>query len=227
MKINYYHNRKYISNSDLGELRRLMRGEPSLDRKKYFGFGNLVDAMLSEPKLLTPHLLMFKDHKGEQTFTQEEWDKAEEIVHEARKDPWVQHALQGELQAESYVEEHEFEWQGIRETLPMRCKYDSLMSMDAMAADFKTTIAANMQGLKNSLERFDNDRQAALYMDLNNLNRFIFIGLGKTRSRSTKRYPIIHFVVKRGDDFYRQGLAKYTYLAYRYKHLIHNFNLPQ
>jgi hypothetical protein len=204
----------------------MMRGEPQLKRGMYFGIGNLVDAFLTDKSCLNEHLRTFTDHKGEVQFTEAQWKQGKEMAEDALKDKWTQMMLaDGDVQAEAYVDEHTFLYQGIPVTLPMKCRYDVLVKQHLLGCDFKTTIAQNLTAFRAALDKFDNDRQAALYMDLNGLDKFIFIGIGKSKDKVTRRYPIFHYVVQRGDATYQQGLDKYTQLGFHYKLLIHDFKI--
>jgi len=218
--MNYYDIPDYASNSDLGELDRLLNGghEFGGDKKTIFAFGNLVDALISEPELVNHENQTVKDAHGEVlTFTQVEWDKAQRMRKAALDHPFVK-LLVGcmEFQVVAINPKFEIDCEYAKFTIPARGKADGIAKAIKTGMDLKTTACTNLKAFIDSLMLFDYDRQSAWYMDLFGLDRFIFVGIGKTQNRKGQHEIFIH-AVERGDEMYKSGLAKYQKLAFMYK----------
>lgn len=207
-----YYLRDEISNSDLSSL---------LDREKLYNleqiyrFGNLVDAMITEPSRVD-HLNRQVD--GEQ-FTEQEWATAYFMYNSFRKDEMCQALLKiSEGQRVFTDDNFEIECQGVVFTIPARCKFDLWMIGLNYGADIKSTACENEKQFKNAIDHFDYDRQASYYMDISKSDKFLFIGISKMPP-----HKIFKVAIKHGDELYNSGKQKYSELAFKYWSLYYNF----
>jgi hypothetical protein len=221
--MNYYDEIDYVSNSDLGELKKLLNCE--VDRctnlKEIFAFGNLVDALISEPELVNEEAQTVVDAHGEVlSFTQAQWDQAQRMKRAAHNHPFVKLLVDHmEFQAVAKVEKFEIDCEYAKFTIPARGKADGIARAIKTGMDLKTTACTTVKSFLDSIALFDYDRQAAWYMDLFKLDRFIFVGISKKQNRQGHHEILLH-AVERNDEMYKSGLAKYQKLAFQYKTLI-------
>lgn len=207
-----YYSRPEISNSELGWLEKYWLPQSFvIDLEAAYRFGNLLDAMITEPEFINHFNYTLS---GEQ-FTQEEFKKAADMKKAFMADPFCKAlAAQSEMQKVIIEKDWIIEYNGITICIDMRCKYDFFRSDIDIAADLKSTACTTQKAFEQSIYHFNYDRQGALYMDLGKKNNFIFIGVSKVEPHKIFKVP-----VKRGDALYNSGKAKYHELAFKYSYL--------
>ena len=93
--------------------------------------------------------------------------------------------------------------------------YEALFQLDGylpkfgIGKDDKTTAARSQAQFESSIDRFNYDRQAYWYMEIAELDRFVFIGASKTRIGE-----VFIKIIKRGDPLWLSGKEKASALAY-------------
>jgi len=122
-------------------------------------------------------------------------------------------AAQCEMQKVSVKERFEIDYYGFKFYLAMRAKWDFFAPLIDLSGDLKTTASTTQKQFEESIYHYNYDRQAALYMDLENKSNFIFIGISKAN------FKIFKVPVKRGGEIYNSGKKKYQELAFRYWYL--------
>lgn len=204
-----YFQRPEISNSDLTSLKKYFQPERQVyDIEQAYRFGSLVDAIITEAHRVN---FLTREVDGEK-YNQQEFDTARKMKDVALRDDFFRHILKSAaMQHVTIKPEFEIEYGGHRFTMPMRCKWDFWGGNNSLIdGDLKSTACLSESSFVQSVDYFDYDRQAALYMDLENRSRFIFLAISK------KNFKIFKFAIKRGDPIYERGRAKYQELAFRY-----------
>lgn len=211
-----YYERPETSNSDLGWLEKYWLPQSFvIDLEAAFRFGSLVDAMITEPEQVD----YFKMTVAGVTYNKAEFEKAIEIKKVFFSDPFCKSlAAQCELQKVSSNDAFLITYNEFQFTLPVRCKWDFFASRIDLCGDLKTTAAETQKQFEHSIFHYNYDRQAAFYMDIENKSNFIFIGISK------KNKKIFKVIVRRGDNIYKSGRAKYEELAFRYWYLFGTIN---
>lgn len=206
-----YYDRPEISNSTLGELEKYwMPQSYIIDLEAAFRFGSLVDGLITEDGQVD----FYKMQVGGVQFQKEEFEKAHKMKKIFYADPFCKSlAAQCEMQKVSIKHGFEILYNGFKFWLDMRAKWDFFANKIDLSGDLKTTACTTLKQFKESIYHYNYDRQAALYMDLENKSNFIFIGISKVN------FEIFKVPVKRGSEIYNSGKDKYQELAFRYYYL--------
>jgi hypothetical protein len=205
-----YYNRSEVSNSDLTELKNILHPRMELgDKDKNFRFGNLVDAVITEPSRVDYYRLTVDDEQ----YSEEEFRHAQEMQKvlrmEARRDPFLAKVLDiAEPQRIMVNKAQQFEYCGFPFSLDTRCKWDWWLG--AYGGDFKTTSASTQQQFEAAVDFFDWDRSRAWYMDIALSDRDFIYAVSK------KNFKVFKKFITRGDKVYSQGREKYEELAFQY-----------
>lgn len=225
MNINYYQQHKFISNSTLTQFSGYLYGGFKVPNLQIaFDFGNLVDAMLTSPELIDfdENDLYCEDGRVIH-FEQEDINRAQAMARSLQDDPIFagifpymkkQHAF--------YRTNFQFDYDGLKFTLPMRCKMDGV-KLGSMGADVKTTNTKSQHDFNHHMEILDYDRQGSLYMDMAKIDKMIYFAVSKKPDKRDT-FKVFHFTIERGDRAYLRGRDKYNRLAFYYYTMIHNFN---
>lgn len=210
-----YYLRPEVSNSDLGMLQAyFMNKEQLYDIQQAYRFGNLIDAMITEPNRCD-HLRYRVD--GEQ-FSAQEWQTARLMLEAFRKDALCALMLRqsgGQVVKDKMMQ---LTYSGVYFELPARCKYDLWMQELHYGADIKSTVCTTQKQFEESITYFNYDRQAAWYMDISGADKHMFIGISKKSP-----YKIFKLPVTRHGDMYETGRLKYEELAFKYWCLFEGF----
>lgn len=205
-----YFQRPEVSNSDLSKLKKVLAGQPieSFEEglKEAFKFGNLVDAMLTDPGKVNYYSLKVNNEE----YTEEEFFRAKKMC-----DNFFANNLCKMLHSKcegqkTLTKTLQISHNGVEFELPARCRYDLYSKEIGMAGEIKTTAATTLNAFKASIPFLDYDRARAWYMDISGIENELFIGLSK------KNYQVFVVPVKKGDEIYLAGKAKYSELAYEY-----------
>jgi len=211
----YYH-RSEVSNSDLTTLKNLLHPRLQFgDRETAFRFGNLVDAIITEPKRVNFYTLTVDDEQ----YTEDEFRHAEEMFgalrREAIKDQFLNIVLNEANTQHIMVRLNQrFEYSQFPFMLDTRCKWDWWLPKEKVGVniggDLKTTFASTQKEFEEAIDFFDWDRSRAWYMDIAGTDRDFIYAISKKTNRVFK-----HFI-HRGDATYERGRAKYEELAFQY-----------
>lgn len=208
-----YFIRPEVSNSDLSWLKSYwMPADQIADYTDAYRFGNLIDAMITEPERVN----FFLWTVDEVVYSKEEFERAERMKQSFYNDPLCRQLLrQAVMQKVSSRDEFPVEYNGFTFTLPVRCKWDLFCEAFDMSGDIKSTTATTQKQFEEAVSYFDYDRQRAWYMDIENRNNDIIIGISKVN------YKVFKVPIKRGDSLYNSGKEKYQDLAFRWWYLFH------
>lgn len=202
-----------LSNSELGQLKKGIFNVNSPKHLQHiFDFGNLVDALLTEP----PEVVQ----KYRQLCGEEKWQQALKMVEQCEKDPVIKLMIDHSIPQYIFVRLLNVKYLDYQFNIRSKCKFDLFMKTRLSGIDFKTLSVSNYQQFKDSIHHFDYDRQAAFYMDLARIKRFWIIGISKIN------FQIFKLCIQHGDHIYTRGKKKYSYWAWKYHTLIHNLIIP-
>ena len=207
-----YYNRTEVSNSDLTELKNLLHPRQQFgDKEAAFRFGNLVDAIITEPERVDYYHFKVNDEQ----YTEEEFlhakDMPNALRHEARHDAFLAKVLElSDTQRFMVNKAQQFEYCDFKFTLDTRCKWDWWLQMANFGGDLKTTFAETQQQFDEAVNFFDWDRSRAWYMDIAHSNQDFIYGISKKNCRIFKKF------IQRGDNIYNRGREKYEELAFNY-----------
>ncbi len=210
-----YYNLPEVSNSDLHEVMKIFYEEQQRgDIEAAYRFGNLVDALITEPNRCN-HIKRTVD---DVQFTEDEWRIAYEMLKAFRADPIGQVYLKNSV-GQKVFQHHNFEieYQGFTFSVSARCKYDLFHKLAYHGGDIKSTVATTQKQFEESIRYFDYDQQRAWYMDLSGSSQDMLFGISK------KNFQVFKFPIRRGDKTYVSGKEKYQAAAFRYWYLFTNF----
>lgn len=202
-----YYDKPEVSNSDLSEMQNyFMPKDYVMDLRDAYRFGNLIDAMLTEPHRVD----FFKQQVDGESFKKPEWQLAMQMRDAGKKDPMTMQMMKlcsGQAVKTKLVE---FDYFGFKFRLLMRCKFDFWSEQMGWGADLKSTTATSLKQFVDACYHFNYDRQRAVYMKIADSPRDMLIGISK------KNLKVFHLPITRGDEFHRSGEAKLNELAFKY-----------
>lgn len=223
--LNYYKQTQFVSNSEIGKFMNWLQGKYGISYASA-SFGNLLDALMTEEELVSHEnrtVCMADGVYAE--FSEEDFSRAMLMRETAYKDPTISLIMKNmDFQYEKYIDCFEIEHSGRTFSLPFRIKMDGNARRIRTGMDLKSTIATTQKQFEESILHFNYDRQSSVYMDVEELDRFWFVGVGK-KPLKNGTHPVFKKAVKRGDEFYQAGRAKYQYWCDLYDALIHNLNI--
>ena len=207
-----YYQRPEVSNSDLTELKNILYPRTQYgDKEKAFKFGNLIDAMITEPE----RVRYDKRTVDDVTYSREEFELAEAMKRairmEARKDPLILYALERSDKQRFMVNQAQrFQYGSFEYTLDTRCKWDFWLPTMGFGGDLKSTFATSQKQFEEAVDFFDWDRSRAWYMDIAGSRQDFIVGISK------KNQKVFKVFIKRDDKIYKRGKEKYDELAFRW-----------
>lgn len=207
-----YYQRPEVSNSDLTELKNILYPRTQYgDKEKAFKFGNLIDAMITEPERVRYDKRMVDDA----TYSREDFELAEAMKRairmEARKDPLILYALERSDKQRFMVNQAQrFQYGSFEYTLDTRCKWDFWLPTMGFGGDLKSTFATSQKQFEEAVDFFDWDRSRAWYMDIAGSRQDFIVGISK------KNQKVFKVFIKRDDKIYKRGKEKYDELAFRW-----------
>jgi hypothetical protein len=198
-----------ISNSDLSWLKSILQPPKVIfDTDIVFAFGNLLDAIITEPNRIDFHKRMLDGVRYKKT----DFTKAEKMCNSYLSDEYCRSLLKKATFQDIIIKENfEINFNGCIFTVDARCKWDLLIRNISLGADIKSTDAKTQIEFESAINYFDYDRQAAWYMDITNIDIMIIIGISK------KNCKVFKVFISRDSELYKSGYDKYSYLAFKYK----------
>lgn len=190
-----------VSNSDLTYLQYELSGRELPDLTDAFELGTLVDAMITEPERVS-HIRQTLDGNSQRFFK-----KALAMTKAFRNDALANTLIKGcEFQKVSR-KQRLFTWNDVEFWLPCRCKWDFF---GHVSGDIKTTAATTQKQFVAACEYFGYFRSRAWYMDIEETERDVLIGISKVN------HKVFYVKINRGDERHTQGVREYTDLALKY-----------
>ncbi len=215
-----YYLRGEVSNSDLSALEKYFKPDSfDIDPTEAYRFGNLVDALLTEPEKVDYFKKTVSDYP-DMPFTDEQWSTAIEMKKAFKKDSFCLQILTASETQKKFFETVTLTWGKYRFQLRMRCKYDLWSGMLGWGGDIKSTTATSQEQFIEACKHFQYDRQRAVYMTLSGAPKDIIIGISKEKPHKIFKLPIT-----RNDEFFKAGMEKFTDLAFKWHCLYENTGL--
>lgn len=214
-----YYGRPEASNSDLSALAKYWQSfQISYDIEAAFRFGTLLDCMLTEPKRVD----YFRFTCCGVQYSEEEFALAEAMKRSGQANKFLKMLMENsDMQAVTIRKKFAITYLGFTFYLDFRMKADfNAKAKLRMLGDLKTTAAKTEKEFRAMIEAFSYDRQAAIYMDMEEVNMFVIIGISKTAP-----HQVFVVTIKRGEPLYLSGRAKYEELAYLYYTLFHHLKI--
>jgi hypothetical protein len=219
----------YISNSQLGNLEKMLRGEMETPQQlqnklNNYRLGTLFDFVCTEPDLINFDENYFTGHDGVITFfSEKEKDNALGWFEKLKQHPLLSTLIKfSNSQKEVYNDNFQVNHQGQEFTVKAKGKFDLYTDL-GFAGDLKYVSAKNQKTFENMIQMFSYDRQASFYTDIDGrvIDTFLIIGVPKLHDY---RYhdPFI-YVVEKDSEEYKKGKAKYEKLCFDYYTLIDSF----
>lgn len=201
-----YYDRPEVSNSDLTWLKNQLSPREMSDPTSAYRFGNLIDAMITEPDKVN----FYTRTLGDVQFDAGEFETAERMRKSFYADQLCARIANGADGQKSMSVRRAFNYCGMEFDLPVRCKWDLWRADWASGGDIKSTAATSQAQFEAAARYFDYDRQRAWYMDIAGSNEDVLIGISK------KNFKVFKIFINRKSDWYRDGFAKYNELAFRW-----------
>lgn len=212
-----YYFREEVSNSDLSQLEKYWQPDDIIyDLEKAYRFGTLIDCMITEPHKVN----YFKLTCGSYFYSKEEFKLAEEMKVAFYRDPFCKlMAEHSEYQKVSIRHAFPIEYYGVRFHLNVRCKWDlyAKPKLD-MSGDIKSTMATTQSQFEAACHHFKYFRQRAWYMDIEEVDSDMLIGISKVNKK------VFKIPIKRGDAKYNEGRLQYQELAFKWWYLFGNLS---
>jgi PDDEXK-like domain of unknown function (DUF3799) len=203
-----YFGRNEVSNSDLTWLKNYY--QPEMDevvKEKAYRFGSLLDAIITEPFKVN----YFKKKVEDVQYTDEEFEKAEQMKKSFLNDPFAKNILsQSDMQKVMIVNRNFTYEDDMNFKLDVRCKWDLWMQNLGWGGDLKSTTATTQKQFEEAVRYFDYDRQRAWYMDIAGSNQDVLIGVSKVN------FKVFKVPIRRDDELYKSGFRKYNELAFKW-----------
>lgn len=209
-----YFGRSEVSNSDLGWLLDQLNPKTNIiDPTQAFADGNLLDAMITENHKvdyykLTRDGVKYKKAVFENTISMKKafWD-----------DPFCNQLMSG-ANAQKISIEHraQLNFKGVDFGLDRRCKWDIWRDDWGWGGDIKSTAAETQKQFEAAFQHFHYPRSRAWYMDIEEAERDVVIGISK------KNFRVFKIFINHDSEIYKQGKAEYLELAYKWYLLFGN-----
>lgn len=220
----------YVSNSQLGSLQELIYGKEKPDNiQEIYDFGNLFDSVVTEEEKFDSSTNIMTDQQREVLFEEYLVEKAMLMKEAVESDPMFKLIMESaKKQHVIYRKAQNIDWNGFSFKLPIRVKMDLYVQHASLVVDLKSTACTTRKQFVASIQHFNYDRQAAFYLDASKCNKFLFIGVSKTKNRKTGKHEVFKYMIERDSEDYFRGLEKYSELAFKYDLMINHFpkNLP-
>ncbi len=219
-KENYYY-RPEVSNSDLSWLEEYWQPKAVvLDLQRAYAFGSLIDAMITEPHKVD--YFKYRVQWVDFQFTKEDFENAKRMKGAFLADPFCRMVIDScSFQKTTIREDFAIEYEGVKFTMPARCKWDFFHETVDLSGDIKSTVATTQAQCENLVSYFNYDRSRAWYMDLEGRSNDMLVFISKVN------FKVFKIPVKRGGAIYNRGKAKYQELAWRWMYLFGNLDRCQ
>lgn len=208
-----YYFRPEVSNSDLTQLAKYwMPDNLVYDIEAAYRFGGFFDAMITESHKVN----FFKRTFAGQVFNESEFKMAEKMKDSYWKDSFCSLLTKhSDMQKVSVRKDFPIQYGDIRFTLDVRLKWDlyAMKSPLKMTGDIKSTTAKTEKEFIAACHYFQYFRQRAWYMDIDEVDRDMLIGVSKVN------YKVFKLPVVRGGEFHKIGQEQYQDLAFKWWYL--------
>ncbi|WP_426061473.1 PD-(D/E)XK nuclease-like domain-containing protein [Hymenobacter sp. B1770] len=196
----------HVSNTDLSTLKNDLLGQPRQLNPVALAFGSHFHTAVLEP----PHYQR-TDERGIR------WADLETLARQVRRQRYCRDLLYRGQAEQSYTATHTATGVGVklRPDLLVRSRAGRQLTL----IDFKTTSSPDLAHLLTTIEKYDYDRQAALYFDVLGATRFLIIGVQKKVPHAVWRVELTAM-----PGLLEQGRKKYSTLLRH--HARQNHRMP-
>ncbi|MCE5332904.1 MAG: PD-(D/E)XK nuclease-like domain-containing protein [Bacteroidales bacterium] len=203
-----YYSRPEVSNSDLSWLDDQLSGRDQRDATEAYLDGSLLDAMITEQHRVN----YFKRTLDGQPFKKARFDTIVAMKQACWQDEFFKMIIVGaDTQKITVVKDKEFEYEGYRFKVDIRCKWDIWRPDWGWGSDIKSTAAKTQKEFEAACYHFNYDRQRYFYMRAEESERDVLIGISKI-----KPHRVFKVFINRNCDFYRSGEKKALELLFRW-----------
>ena len=156
----------HVSNTDLSQLKAALLGKPNTPNPVALAYGSHFHTAVLEP----PHYARTKERGIK-------WADLEVLARQVRRQRYCRDLLYRGQAEQSYTAIHTVTGVGVklRPDLLVRSRAGRQLTL----IDFKTTSSPDLAHFLTTIEKYDYDRQAALYLDVLGATRFLIIGVQK------------------------------------------------
>lgn len=211
-----YYQSPEVSNSDLTELaKQFMTNDRVLDLEDAFRFGNLLDALITEPLKVN----FYTGQVNDITFSVDEFKKARAMSDVFLKDVLCKQLHSLSVGQQVFKKDVTIQIGSYSFALKMRCKYDLYAPSLGYGGDIKSTACTSQKQFEESVDFLQYDRSRYVYMLLSGAKRDLIIGISKANHKLFKVF------IKEGDPVWLAGKEKFEHMAFRW-HLIMSDNEP-
>jgi hypothetical protein len=183
-----------VSNTDLSNLKAALLGKPNTPNPVALAYGSHFHTAVLEP----PHYQRTEERGIK-------WSDLEQLARQVRRQRYCRDLLYRGHAEQSYTAIHTATGVGVK------LRPDLLVSSPAgrclTLIDFKTTSSPDRAHFLTTIEKYDYDRQAALYLDVLGATRFLIIGVQKRAPHEVWRVELTAM-----PGLIEQGRKKYTTL---------------
>jgi PDDEXK-like domain of unknown function (DUF3799) len=188
----------HVSNTDLSNLKQELLGQPRQPNPVALAYGSHFHTAVLEPATYAR-----TEERGIK------WADLEQLARQVRRQRYCRDLLYRGQAEQSYTATHTATSVGVklRPDLLVRSRAGRQLTL----IDFKTTSSPTLDHFLTTIEKYDYDRQAALYLDVLGATRFLIIGVQKKAPHQVWR---IELTATPG--LIEQGRKKYAVLLRHY-----------
>ncbi|TGE21535.1 hypothetical protein E5K00_14725 [Hymenobacter aquaticus] len=187
----------YVSNTDLSELKARVLGQLRTPNPRALAYGTAFHAATLEPRTYA------------RTADNCPWQELEQLARHVRRHRYCRDLLYRGTAELTHTAVHTETGVGVK------VRPDLLVISPAgrrrTLIDFKTTSCRSREQFLATVEQYDYDRQAALYLDALQADRFLIIGVQKKAP-----HEVWVLDISANAALLTQGRKKYTALLHRY-----------
>ena len=184
----------HVSNTDLSQLKAALLGKPNTPNPVALAYGSHFHTAVLEP----PHYARTEERGIK-------WADLEQLARQVRRQRYCRDLLYRGQAEQSYTATHTATGVGVK--LRPDLLVCSRAGRQLTLLDFKTTSSPDLPHFLTTIEKYDYDRQAALYLDVLGATRFLIIGVQKKAPREVWRVELTAM-----PGLIEQGRKKYAVL---------------
>ena len=191
-----------VSNTDLSTLKNQLLGQPRQLNPVALAYGSHFHTAVLEP----PHYARTEERGIK-------WADLETLARQVRRQRYCRDLLYRGKAEQSYTTTHTATGVGVklRPDLLVRSRAGRQLTL----IDFKTTSSPYLPHFLTTIEKYDYDRQAALYLDVLGATRFLIIGVQK-KAGPLRGNQVWRVELAATPGLIEQGRKKYNTLLRHY-----------
>ena len=189
----------HVSNTDLSNLKAALLGKPNTPNPMALAYGSHFHTAVLEP----PHYAR-TDERGIK------WADLEQLARQVRRQRYCRDILYRGRAEQSYTATHTAT--GVEVKLRPDLLVRSSAGRQLTLIDFKTTSSPDLPHFLTTINKYDYDRQAALYLDVLGATRFLILGVQKRAPHDVWRVELTAMprLIEQGRKKYRTLLRHFA-----------------